>query len=125
MFDCETLQPLKSFDGCYFYGCIINNFYYVLKAERVGKLSHSDKAKLNNFELKKYRNNKQYKFVLEIYEDNLVEKHELPTKEGDILLIAKSHKYIAYFYYDRRIIVYDIDNHQFIKPFTIEGNGVI
>ncbi|CAD8205634.1 unnamed protein product [Paramecium octaurelia] len=120
-----TLEQLQCFDGCYFYGCVQNQTFYTLKSKRYGKLSKNEKDSLNYKDLKKYKNNKQFLFSLEVHSQNGLEK-VLPfeTEPGDILVIAQSPKYIAYFYYDRRVLVYDIEKHQIVIH-RIEGNGVI
>lgn len=63
--------------------------FYLLKSKRHGKLSKDDKGKLNYKDLKKYKNNKQFLFSLEVHNQQGLEK-VLPfeTEPGDILVIA-------------------------------------
>ncbi|CAD8103641.1 unnamed protein product [Paramecium sonneborni] len=120
-----TLKQIKVYEGCYFYGCVQNSVYYLLKSKRFGKLSKNEKAALKYKDLKKYKNNKQFLFDLEIHSQQGLER-VLPfeTEPGDILVIAQSPKYIAYFYYDRRILIYDIEKCQ-IHIHRVDGNGVL
>lgn len=61
----------------------------MLKSKRSGKLSKNEKESLNYKDLKKYKNNKQFLFSLEVHSQNGLEK-VLPfeTEPGDILVIA-------------------------------------